>query len=63
MKRSADNRRSPAEVRADLQQRYGELAEEHVDIKALRKFRTPPYYGCKRLIRVRGEQMEEKRDG
>lgn len=38
MKRSTDNRRSPAEVKADLQRRYGGLAEKKPDGHAARQF-------------------------
>lgn len=38
MKRSTDNRRSPAEVKADLQQHYGGLAEKKPDGHAARQF-------------------------
>ena len=38
MKRSTDNRRSPAEVKADLQQHYGGLDEKKPDGHAARQF-------------------------
>lgn len=38
MKRSTDNRRSPAEVKADLQQHYGGLADKKPDGHAARQF-------------------------
>lgn len=41
MKRSADNRRSPAEIKIDLQRHYGGLAECTPDQKARDWFRRP----------------------
>lgn len=38
MKRSTDNRRSPAEVKADRQQHYGGLADKKPDGHAARQF-------------------------
>ena len=38
MKRSTDNRRSPAEVKADLHRHYGGLAEKKPDGHAARQF-------------------------
>ena len=38
MKRSTDNRRSPAEVKADLHRHYGGLAERKPDGHAARQF-------------------------
>lgn len=38
MKRSTDIRRSPAEIRADLQQHYGGLADKKPDGHAARHF-------------------------
>ena len=38
MKRSTYHRRSPAEVKADLQRRYGGLAEKKPDGHAARQF-------------------------
>ena len=40
MKRSTDNRRSPAEVRTDLQKRYGGLEHSNADMT---DFRRPAY--------------------
>lgn len=38
MKRSTDTRRSPAEIKADLQSHYGGLAEKKPDGHAARQF-------------------------
>lgn len=57
MKRSADNRRSPAEIRIDLQRHYGGLEENVPDPRAAERFRRKPYTGVKVLIRRQGEQI------
>lgn len=69
MKRSTDNRRSPAEIKADLRRHYGDLEHSDADMT---DFRRPAYsvrhpknkYGDTRnmstaaaLIRVQGEQI------
>lgn len=51
MKRSTDNRRSPAEIRVDLQKHYGGLEEHTPDPQAAERFRRKPYTGAKVLIR------------
>lgn len=38
MKRSTDNRRSPAEIKADLHRHYGGLSEKKPDGNAARQF-------------------------
>ena len=43
MKRSTDNRRSPAEVKADLQSHYGGLADKKPDGHAARQFLHKAY--------------------
>lgn len=43
MKRSADNRRSLAEIRIDLQRHYGGLEENAPDPQAAERFRRKPY--------------------
>ena len=43
MKRSTDNRRSPAEIKIDLQRHYGGLSERAADQKAAERFRRKPY--------------------
>ena len=43
MKRSTDNRRSPAEIKIDLQKHYGGLSERATDPQAAEKFRRKPY--------------------
>ena len=56
MKRSTDNRRSPAEIKADLYRHYGGLEHSDADMT---DFRRPPY-AVKRMIRAQGEQIERK---
>lgn len=51
MKRSTDNRRSPAEIKIDLQKHYGGLEENAPDPRAAERFRRKPYTGAKVLIR------------
>lgn len=51
MKRSTDNRRSPAEIKIGLQKHYGGLAEHTPDPQAAERFRRKPYTGVKVLIR------------
>ena len=51
MKRSADNRRSTAEIKIDLQKRYGGLEDHAPDPQAAERFRRKPYAGAKVLIR------------
>lgn len=51
MKRSTDNRRSPAEIKIDLQRHYGGMAESETDPQAAERFRRKPYAGVKVLIR------------
>ena len=51
MKRSTDNRRSPAEIRVDLQHHYGGLEESETDPQAAERFHRKPYAGVKVLIR------------
>lgn len=57
MKRSTDNRRSPAEIKIDLQKHYGGMAESETDPQAAERFRRKPYTGAKVLIRRQGEQI------
>ena len=56
MKRSTDRRRCPAEVRANLQNHYGGLAEIPVDEKASEDFRRPANQAGK-LIETQGQQL------
>ena len=51
MKRSADNRRSPAEIKIDLQKHYGGLEDHAPDPRAAERFHRKPYTGAKVLIR------------
>lgn len=51
MKRSTDNRRSPAEIKIDLQKHYGGLEDHAPDPRAAERFRRKPYTGAKVLIR------------
>ena len=57
MKRSTDNRRSPAEIGIDLQRHYGGMAEHTPDPQAAERFHRKPYTGVKVLIRRQGEQI------
>lgn len=57
MKRSTDNRRSPAEIKIDLQKHYGGLEDHAPDPRAAERFRRKPYAGAKVLIRRQGEQI------
>lgn len=57
MKRSTDNRRSPAEIRIDLQRHYGGLEEHTPDPQAAERFHRKPYTGVQVLIRRQGEQI------
>lgn len=57
MKRSTDNRRSPAEIRIDLQRHYGGLEDHAPDPQAAERFRRKPYTGVRVLIRRQGEQI------
>lgn len=57
MKRSTDNRRSPAEIGIDLQRHYGGMAEHEPDPQAAERFRRKPYTGVQVLIRRQGEQI------
>lgn len=63
MKRSADNRRSPEEIKIDLQRHYGGMAESETDPQAAERFRRKPYAGVKALICRQEEQKGEKRNG
>ncbi len=56
MKRSTDRRRCPAEVRANLQDHYGGLAEMPVDEKASADFRRPAYQAGN-PIKAQGQQL------
>lgn len=58
MKRSTDRRRCPAEVRANLQDHYGGLAEMPVDQKASEELNRPAYQ-ARKLIRTQGEYLQE----
>lgn len=57
MKRSTDNRRSPAEIGIDLQRHYGGMAEHTPDPQAAERFHRKPYTGVQVLIRRQGEQI------
>lgn len=58
MKGSTDRRRCPAEVRANLQDHYGGLAEMPVDQKASEEFNRPAYQ-ARKLIRTQGDYLQE----
>lgn len=57
MKRSTDNRRSPAEIKIDLQKHYGGLEDHAPDPRAAERFHRKPYTCAKVLIRRQGEQI------
>lgn len=57
MKRSTDNRRSPAEIKIDLQRHYGGLSGHTADPQAAERFHRKPYTGVKALIRRQGDQI------
>lgn len=57
MKRSTDNRRSPAEIKIDLQKHYGGLEDHAPDPRAAERFYRKPYTGVQVLIRRQGEQI------
>ena len=57
MKRSTDNRRSPAEIKIDLQRHYGGMEDHAPDPRAAERFHRKPYAGVKVLIRRQGEQI------
>mgnify|MGYP000790555193 CR=1 FL=1 len=56
MKRSTDTRKSPAEVRANMQNHYGELTDMFTDPKASKDFHRPAYQAGK-LIETQGQQL------
>ena len=56
MKRSTETRRCPAEIKANLQQHYGGMAERPVDKKASEKFHRPAYQAGN-LIEAQGQQL------
>ena len=56
MKRSTDTRKSPAEVRANMQNHYGELTDMVTDPKASKDFHRPAYQAGK-LIETQGQQL------
>ena len=58
LKRSTDTRRSPAEVKANLQKHYGGMAERTPNRKAKEEFKRPVYQVA-RLIRKQGECLHE----
>lgn len=60
MKRSTDNRRSPAEIKIDLQKHYGGMAESETDPQAAERFHRKPYTGVKVLIRRQIGDAAEK---
>lgn len=56
MKRSTDTRKSPAEVKANMQNHYGELTDMVTDQKASKDFYRPAYQAGK-LIEAQGQQL------
>lgn len=58
LKRRTDMRRSPSEIKADSQRRYGEMAEHVPNPKVREEFKRPVYQVA-RLIRKQGECLHE----
>ena len=56
MKRSTDTRKSPAEIRANMQNHYGELTDMVTDPKASRDFYRLAYQAGN-LIEAQGQQL------
>ena len=56
MKRSTDTRKSPAEVKANMQNHYGELTDMVTDQKASKDIHRPAYQAGN-LIKVQGQQL------
>ena len=59
MKRSTDNRRSPAEIKIDLQRHYGGMEENAPDQKAAERFHRKPYTGIQSVNRRHGAWIED----
>jgi len=56
LKRSTDTRKSPAEVKANMQNHYGELTDMVTDLKASKHFHRPAYQAGN-LIKAQGQQL------
>ena len=56
MKRSTDTRKSPAEVKANMQNHYGKLTDMVTDQKASKDFHRPTYQAGN-LIKAQGQQL------
>ena len=56
MKRSTDTRKSQAEVKANMQNHYGELTDMVTDLKASKRFHRPAYQAGN-LIKTQGQQL------
>ena len=56
MKRSTDTRKSQAEVKANMQNHYGELTDMVTDQKASKDFHRPVYQAGN-LIKAQGQQL------
>lgn len=56
MKRSTDTRKSPAEVKANMQNHYGELTDMVTDPKTSKDFHRPAYQAGN-LIEAQGQQL------
>lgn len=56
MKRSTDTRKSPAEVKANMQNHYGELTDMVTNLKASKHFHRPAYQAGN-LIEAQGQQL------
>lgn len=56
MKRSTDTGKSPAEVKANMQNHYGELTDMVTDPKTSKDFHRPAYQAGN-LIEAQGQQL------
>ena len=56
MKRSTDTRKSTVEVKANMQNHYGELTDMVTDLKASKDFHRPAYQASN-LIKAQGQQL------
>jgi hypothetical protein len=56
VKRSTDTRKSPAEVKANMQNHYGELTDMVTNLKASKHFHRPAYQAGN-LIEAQGQQL------
>lgn len=60
MKRRMSNRRSPTEIKANLQDHYGSMERKGTTGKAIRDFERPVAYQAGALIRAQGQQIRRE---